>query len=275
MGMEQATAATTLAASPAASDAGLTLAGLIDVLDRADAVPVHRPRPRRSAAYRTTYRPPSARPVADRWDPMRTVGPRTATPVRPGSARPAPLRSVQPAPAARIPTPTSSVRAPAPEARPSVPAPVGHRAAVARLRGLLRGLARRAALWGAGPGGAHLAWGGATPRSAYRADARPADPPVVLREMPSTPTIRPAASSPAAAPRATAPLSGPRWHPPEAAATPASRRLLARSPAASPVTSPSGPLGLPESRARAPAGIRGSPGTPLPRGSPPGWPDTG
>jgi hypothetical protein len=59
----------------------------------------------------------------------------------------------------------------------------------------LRGLVRRMALWGAGDNGVNLAW---------RAHPMPApvrrlDPPVVLREMPSTPLIQPAATSPAAA----------------------------------------------------------------------------
>jgi hypothetical protein len=68
------------------------------------------------------------------------------------------------------------------------------------------GLVRRLALWGAGPDGAHLAWGG--PRRPAPAPAgRPADAadrpagqgPVVLTELPSTPTITSAAPSPAAA----------------------------------------------------------------------------
>ena len=59
----------------------------------------------------------------------------------------------------------------------------------------LRSLIRRMALWGAGEGGENLAW---RPFPAP-VPARRLDPPVVLREMPSTPLIQPAATSPAAA----------------------------------------------------------------------------
>lgn len=260
MGMEQAPSAT-LPSSSTDPDAGLTLAGLIDVLDRADDVLVRRrPRPRRSAVYRSAgARPVGSRTVADRWDPMRTMQPRTATPSRPGGPRPVPLRSVQPAPTARPRLSSTPPRpAPAPAAPPAPPSSSVPR----RLRDLLRGLTRRVALWGAGPDGAYLAWGGGAPRRPYRAGARPVDPPVVLRELPSTPTIPPAAPSPAAANR-SAPVS------------PAPRPLLGRVPASFPGTPRTGATGLPETRARAPAGIRGSPGAPLARGSPPGWPDTG
>jgi hypothetical protein len=248
MGMEQATASSTLPVSSTGRDADLALAGLIGMLDRADGAVVRRgPRPRRSVAYRAV----GARPVADRWDPMRTVGPRVPLPPLTAVPYPAPVTPPRPA-----------------EIRQRRPAGSG-----GRLRMLLRGLVRRAALWGAGPDGACLAWGGPPPRPAYRAGARPFDPPVVLREMPSTPTIRPAASSPAAALRA-GPLAGRRWRPRVAPVAPASRHLLGRIAASSPVPL-SGATGLPESRARAPAGIRGSPGRPLVRGSPSGRPDPG
>jgi hypothetical protein len=259
MGMEQATASSTLPVSSTGRDADLALAGLIGMLDRADGAVVRRgPRPRRSMAYREmayreiAYRAVGARPVSDRWDPMRTVGSRV--PLPPLTAVPYPASVTPPRPA---------------EIRQRRPAGSG-----GRLRMLLRGLVRRAALWGAGPDGASLAWGGPPPRPAYRAGARPVDPPVVLREMPSTPTIRPAASSPSAALRAADPLAGRRRRPQVPPVAPESRHLLGRIAASSPVPL-SGAIGLPESRARAPAGIRGSPGRPLARGSPSGRPDPG
>ncbi|MGY1724024.1 hypothetical protein [Blastococcus sp. SYSU DS0533] len=177
-----------------------TLAGLIDVLDRADQT---RPRSRpRSAAHR--------------------------------AARPAPLRSVQPAPAARAPRPAGlPVYSPRVVVVPErVREPLGG----------LRGIARRMALWGAGDQGQHLAWRTAPPparmpgrrRVAVRAFTRrmamwgageqgrhlawgrPAsrvlrelDPPVVLRELPSTPSVQPVASSPAAALLPAGPASSP------------------------------------------------------------------
>ena len=48
------------------------------------------------------------------------------------------------------------------------------------------GLLRRIALWGAGTDGEYLAWGGPV----RPAEKPAADRPVVLREMPSTPTIQ-------------------------------------------------------------------------------------
>ncbi|WP_104525883.1 hypothetical protein [Blastococcus atacamensis] len=173
-----------------------SLAGLIDVLDRADAGRL-RPRP----------------------------------PVHRSAARPAPLRSVQPAPLAR----------PARVAAPLVPRvvivpervrqPLGglrgivRRAALwgageqqeylawpasphgapasGRRRAAVRAFTRRVALWGAGAGGEHLAWGGPAPAR------RELEPPVVLRELPSTPSIQPVASSPAAALLPAGPASSP------------------------------------------------------------------
>src|SRR5687767_1338078 len=105
MGTEQTAAA---ASVPADGDAGLTLAGLIDVLDRADDTPGRRePRPRRAVVHRS----PAMRMVADRWDPLRESAPSAAgrpgalraTPSRPVPTRPVPLRSVRPAPPARVP----------------------------------------------------------------------------------------------------------------------------------------------------------------------------
>ncbi len=184
-----------------------TLAGLIDVLDRAD-------------------------------------GPRRPRPVHRTAARPAPLRSVQPAPSARAPRiPVAPVprvvvvpervrrplgglpglvrrasmwgagehgeylawraAAPAAAAPASASAPTA-----ARRRGVLRTVVRRVALWGAGDCGQYLAWG--VPGPGPSAPVRPAlEPPVVLRELPSTASIRPVASSPAAALLPAGPASSP------------------------------------------------------------------
>jgi hypothetical protein len=198
-------------------DCALTFAGLLDVLDRADSgLVAQRTRPRRSAA---------SRPAGSRSG-VRTV----------------PLRSVQPAPMARTVRSTpASVPGPA---RPTAPAGpprggirlVSHRIALwgsgpegeylawrcpaprtARRRFSLRALVRRAALWGAGPTGEYLAWGGASrPAPAgFPPPLRDLDGPVVLRELPSTPTIQPAAPSPAAAQLPRGPASnGPRGMPP-------------------------------------------------------------
>src|SRR4051812_26985431 len=105
-------------ASPA--DAGASLAGLIGVLDRADGVPsVQRSRPVHTAAFRASARAVPLRPVLQ------------APAARPGRV---------PVPAPRTPTVTV---VPEPERRP--------------ITGL-RDLARRAALWGAGPQGEYAAW---------------------------------------------------------------------------------------------------------------------
>jgi hypothetical protein len=225
MSSSQRATAALLAADPIALEAGRSVAALFDELERAGGAPV---RPRTPARRPANYRPAAART---------------------GGVRTVPLRSVQPAPMAR-PVPGAS-RAPEPAALPT-PAP-----------GRLQTFIRRAALWGAGPQGEHLAWGSparpvvrpavpsravtpATPVAAHRparlrslvrrvalwgagADgeylawggpARPApkplaDRPVVLREMPSTPTIQPAASSPAAVlPHRDPAPAGPRWMPP-------------------------------------------------------------
>jgi hypothetical protein len=232
---ERATAART-AADPTGREAGRGLAGLIDVLDRADGGSMHpRSRPRRPATYRPT-------------------GPRA------GGVRTVPLRSVQPAPMARpvlgvvrapearaLPTPARghlhtliqraalwgagpqgehlAWRSAQPTAHPG--APVGARTRVHR-PARLRSLVRRVALWGSGPGGKYLAWG--MPIQDGAAAKPAADRPVVLREMPSTPVIQnppvrapqvqappipPVATSPAAALPPHGPAStGSRWKPP-------------------------------------------------------------
>jgi hypothetical protein len=201
-----------MSADPAARSQGRTLAGLIDVLDRVDGVAGgRRPQARRTS----THRPAGARS---------------------GSVRTVPLRSVQPAPMART-TPAPRVFVvPEPERAPlgglsgllrraalwgsgtqgeylawRVAGPVAVPPA-ARRSARLRARVRRLALWGSGPGGKYLAWGG----PAFPEPRREFDRPVVLREMPSTPTIQPAAPSPAAAlpPRDPASSAGPRGMPP-------------------------------------------------------------
>ncbi|MDQ1662919.1 MAG: hypothetical protein QOJ68_2899 [Blastococcus sp.] len=215
-----------------------SLAGLIDVLDRVDGpaagpgrrrLPDHRsPAPGATGSRSAGFRPNGFRATATRSTPLRSVQPApmarrpaATTVVEPGSywdmSRP-------PAPAAPIDAAgkparngtrvaalirraamwgagtdgenlswRTSMATPAPvrpalEAAPAPrePAPRGPR---------LRGLVRRMALWGAGDNGVNLAWC-AHP---VPAPARRLDPPVVLREMPSTPLIQPAATSPAAA----------------------------------------------------------------------------
>ncbi len=226
-------------ASPA--EPGASLAGLIGVLDRADGVP-----------------------SATRGRPVHTTASRAG-------ARAVPLRSVPAAPAARpgrvpvaaVRTPTVTV-VPEPERRPITGLrDLARRAALwgagpqgeyltwrtpepaprPALRPRLRALTRRIALWGSGSRGEHLAWGGPV----HVAVSRQVDPPVVLRELPSTPTIRPAAPSPAVAlipaPTVPAPRTGP---------------TVLRAPAAVPV-----------------AAVRPAPTGPVVPGwapPPPGWP---
>ncbi|SFF03696.1 hypothetical protein [Blastococcus tunisiensis] len=206
MSSERATAAR-MSAAPHGQ--GRSIAGLIDVLDRAGgAGPVRRPQPRRAAAHR----PPG-----------------TGT----GAVRTGPLRSVQPAPMARPAVAPRVLVVPEPERVPVTrlsdvvrraalwgAGPRGEhlawhvapRPAPAPRRTLrVRALVRRLALWGAGPDGRYLAWG-APARPAVRHEV---DPPVVLREMPSTPLIQPAASSPAVVllPRGPASSAGSRGVP--------------------------------------------------------------
>jgi hypothetical protein len=214
----------------ASPEPGASLAGLIGVLDRADGAPfVQRSRPVHTSAYRA-------------------------------SARAVPLRSVPPAPAARTGrpaaagprTPTVTV-VPDPERRPVTGLrDLAHRAALwgsgaqgeylawptsapaprPPLRTRLRALTRRIALWGAGPRGEHLSWGGPAPVAA----PRQVDPPVVLRELPSTPTIRPAASSPAVALLPAPAVPSPRTRP-------TVQRGTATAPVAAARRTPAGPVG--------------------------------
>jgi hypothetical protein len=203
---------------------GSTLAGLIDVLDRAEGARPRRLPPRHAAAARAAaHRPGSARTV-----PLRSVRP--APPARPA---PAPFRAIPPIrPMPAGPADRSGCFAPADAPGPlsrltrrvalwgagqdgehlawrgSATTPSVASSGTAAV-GLLRSLFRRAALWGAGPHGARLAWSGpACPRPVSPtarvsptagASLRDVDGPVLLRALPSTPTIQPAAPSPAAA----------------------------------------------------------------------------
>ncbi len=209
----------------------LTLSGLLDVLDRAEPLPARRgSRPGRAALHRTgaVRRPAAVRPV-----PVPAARPRPPVP--------APAAPAAAAPAWTAPAPTPAVRP--------------------GLRARVRGLVRRLALWGAGPGGAHLAWG----RPAAPAP-RP-DGPVVLTELPNTPTVQPAAPSPAAALRpARAPRPAARPRVP--VVPPLARRVPAPRPAPAPRTAQGGrPPGA--ARASAPARARGDPRPPPARGQPP------
>jgi hypothetical protein len=219
------------AAAFAAAEPGRTLAGLLDVLDRADVPAASRARTRRPAADR----PDAYRRGTARRTPLRPVP--QAPPARPAPAGALPVA----APAAvRVPAAEQPGRLRALTRRTALwgagvdgeylawtgtaatrPVEVAHTpaaaSAVPAIRRLprLRALVRRVALWGAGVDGAYLAWRPAGRTAAIRepVDLRPlADRPVVLREMPSTPTIQPAASSPAAAllPRGPASSAGPR-----------------------------------------------------------------
>lgn len=218
--------------SPSHATDDLTLSGLLDVLDRADPLPVRAGhRPRRAVVHRA----PVARPrAAVRPVPVPAQRPRPGTPV--------------PAPAA---VPGWTAPAPAPAPRPG-------------LRTRVRHLVRRLAMWGAGPGGAHLAWG----RPAPAAPARRPDGPVLLTELPSTPTIQPAAPSPAAALR---PARSPRpaGSPRVPVVAPLARQLPAPRPAPAPRTA-QGSRQPGAARASAPARSRGDPRPPPARGQPPG-----
>jgi hypothetical protein len=222
---ERATAAR-MSPAPGPHGQGRGLAGLIDVLDRAD-----------GAGRRPHVRRPSAH---------RPAGSRT------GAVRSVPLRSVQPAPMARTTHAPRVVVVPEPERVPvgglsgllrraalwgsgaqgeylawRVAPPVTDPAAAARRSARVRSVVRRLAMWGSGPGGKYLAWGG----PAFPDPRRDVDRPVVLRELPSTPTFQPAAPSPAAA------------LPPHGPASAGSRRMppVPRGAVAVPGVRPGGP----------------------------------
>lgn len=267
---ERATAAH-LPVDPVALEARVSVAALFDVLERTGTGPV--------PVGATGRRPSNYRPAGARRGAVRTV----------------PLRSVRPAPMARpVPGAPRVVAPPAPPApvthgrlaslvrraalwgagpqgeflawRPAVRTPVVRTPeAPAPRRAPRRGLLRRVALWGAGDSGEYLAWG-APPRPAPRPVT---DRPVVLRELPSTPTIQLPAPSPAPelSHRRPAP-AGPRWTPP-----------VPRGAVAVPGVRPSGPpersraTGWPPqvSRPGVPTGLvraRGDPLSSPARGSP-------
>jgi hypothetical protein len=246
-------------------DPSRTLAGLIDVLDRADGSAARRrphPHPRHAAAARAAaYRSGAARTV-----PLRSVRP--APPARPAPApfRPAPARPVAPAaPAATQGLLSRLTRRVAfwgagpdgaylawgaPAASASVPAasaPVAPpRAPVAPGPGFFGALVRKVAFWGAGEHGEYLAWSAVPPpRAAARISLRPVDAPVVLRELPSTPTVQPAVPSPAAAL-----VPGPAPSPAEPVAPPAP--IGHRPPAPPVVASESAGPRVPVQSARTP-----------------------
>jgi hypothetical protein len=227
---ERATAAR-LPADPIGRDTGHSLAGLIDVLDRADGGSPHG---RSSTRRPATYRPAGSRAGAVRTAPLRSVQPAPMARPVPGAARPPEVAPLPDPTVGRVHSllrrvalwgagpqgehlawrPPARAVAVRPAVAPRIAAPQAP-----RRPNRVRRFVRRVALWGAGPGGEHLAWGAGT-LTTTRPQARPApkpvaDRPVVLREMPSTPTIQPAAPSPAAALPPHGPAStGPRWRPP-------------------------------------------------------------
>ena len=185
---------------------------------RSAAPPSGRLPPRRCRARAASAPFRCARCSRRRW-PARSAAPSPRRAGGPASPAPAPgrLSAAGPAGGALGCRPAGRVPGLAPVARPAArpAAPAAGRARRPRPAPPAR-RARRIALWGAGPDGEYLAWGGPAPR---RPRKPLADRPVVLREMPSTPTIpppdRPAASSPAAALPPRGPAStGPRWMPP-------------------------------------------------------------
>ncbi len=237
-----------------------SLAGLLDLIGRADALP-HRRRPGRAVLTRSPGAPRALRPLpVARPVPVPRPRPAAPAPVRPAPAGTVPGRTVpgRTVPVRTVPVPGSRLRArlratvrrlalwgagpdgayaawPTPPVAVPPPGP---------------GLVRRLALWGAGPDGAHLAWGAPRPTAPAPAGHRP----VVLTELPSTPTIASAVPSPTAA---SSPAPAARPAPPPRDAGPA------LAPAGWPVR-PGG--GLPRARAPDPAVAAG--GTVRARGDP-------
>lgn len=207
-------------ADPSGHGPAMTFAGLLDVLDRADGVRAgQRTRPRRPAAYR-----PAGSRSGVRTVPLRSVQPAPmARPVPSSSAAPRPMVSIAPAAtqgsALRLAGRRMALWGAGPNGEYLAwPGPGSRRASrtphAAPRPSRWSALLRRVAMWGAGPNGEYLAWGARPASTVPR--ARVVDGPVVLREMPSTPTIQPAAPSPAAAqrPRGPASSAGPRGMPP-------------------------------------------------------------
>lgn len=284
-------------------DRALSFAGLLDVLDRADGAPVRqRPRPGR-AAHRTG----GPRSGAVRSVPLRSVRP--APPARPllgSNTAPAERDgswSVSAAPTAapgrlRAFTRRLALWGAGPQgeylawrvaaSRPTPPRPASALAPVSaagtsptpvlREAGWFSALIRRAALWGAGAQGEYLAWPGTGSAPAPQPAHREVDGPVLLRELPSTPTVQPVAPSPATAlpgPRVVRPTPAGRsvhptgwpprhaWPPVKPLPTPSTSR--SGSPGAAPVTGvarSSSPSNVPAGLVRArgdPSSCRGSP----------------
>jgi hypothetical protein len=236
----------------------LTLAGLLDLLDRADELPRRR-RPGRAVATRSPGAARALRPLPVAR-PVPSPRPRPAAPVAavPGAEDPAPVRAAdRPVHGSRL---WARLRAATRRLALWGAGPDGAHAAWPTAPVVVPparpGPLRRLARWGAGPDGAHLAWG----RPARPAPAGPArNGPVVLTELPSTPTVQPAAPSPAAAP----PPSG------VARRVPPSR---AGGPGLAPAGWPARPA-APRGRAGPPGGTgsaraRGDPVPVVARGSP-------
>src|SRR4051794_22348149 len=179
--------------------AGLGLAGLIDGLHPAAPLLPRRPaRPRRSAAFRAV--PARRMPLP----PARPAAVPQSVPAARSESAPHPVSALHPAAAAGpVPVLAGGARA---HGNTSAEVPAGR-------RGRLRGLVRRLALWGAGPDRAYCSWGAGSPRGSAAPSTRSRElaRPVVLRELPSTPTVQPVASSPAPElrPRGPAGPSGP------------------------------------------------------------------
>jgi hypothetical protein len=239
-----------------------TLAGLIDVLDRAEGGAARRRTlPRHAAA---------ARAAAYRSGAVRTVPLRSVRPAPPARPAPAPFRAQPPVPApsvAAVPATHEGLLSrvtrrvafwgagpggaylawsPSTPARSTGSVPAAERRPEPVTLGFLGGLRLRAALWGAGVRGENLAWSAAPlPHPAPRAFLRVVDAPVVLRELPSTPTVQPVTPSPVAAL-----VPGPAPSPAEPVAPPA---LLGHRPPAPPVavSEPAGPR-VPVQSARTP-----------------------
>jgi hypothetical protein len=247
-----------------------SLAGLIDVLDRADgALAGQRRRPRRSSAHRTSR-------SGVRTVPLRSVQPAPMARPAPGAPFLPPARTAAVAVAPRTGSRPLSHRIAMWGAGPNgeylawrCPAPRAAATPAPRRQSRVRAFLKRMALWGAGPGGEYLAWGPKSP--VHLPNSRDVDGPVVLRELPSTPTIQPAAPSPAAAqpPRGPASSAGTRGTPP-----------VPRGAVAVPGIRPSGPperswaTGWPSPAARSTSttGLVRTRGDPLDfpaRGSPP------
>ncbi|MGY1746276.1 hypothetical protein [Blastococcus sp. SYSU D00695] len=282
-----------------------TLGGLLAVLERAEALPpAGRPRPRRAALHVPAGRRglPAARPVPQ-------PRPRPAAP----AASSAPARAAVPAPVMWRPAGSPPLAPPPPARRPGLvrrlalwgagpdgahlawnrpattPPTVPPAAPAVPRRGVgdrLRRGVHRLARWGAGPTGAYLAWNVPPQPRVHSLRLPPLPRPaaagaaVVLTELPSIPTIRPAASSPAAAllpaprPRAAgvllrAPARPPRASQPRASEPPGWPATRPEPCPALPAPSGWPDRDTPGARSPGRARTRGDPSTCRVRGSPP------